>query len=723
MNPVLKRMMRPFRRRVDNLSTNLLERSLKLTGILARRARKTGHSIDTAELWGSLPVAQSFAPAPFGLADHLRLSRHDRPVAYTGPDNPHVSIIIPVHNNAELTFQCLRSLLPQIDDTAHEIVVIDDASTDETSLLLASYSDRVRSMVNESNLGFLRSCNHAASQARGQLLVFLNNDTLVQPGWLKTLVSTVESDNDIGAVGSMLVYPNGRLQEAGGIIWSDGSAHLYGWGASPSDDRYNFAREADYCSAASLLIRKELFDSFGGFDSRYAPAYYEDADLCMQVRAAGKKVIYQPLSKVVHLEGMSSGRDLSSGAKRYQAVNRMKFRDKWADTLDRHHLPQHPANITAASDRRTGPTILVCDEIVPMFDRHAGGARMNKILKMVGSRSRTAFLATRPSDETVYYDDLRKSGIRTLSSYGLASFLRHNKPDIAILSRPESAYEYLRLVRQLSPRTRIIFDTVDIAFVRLEREATITGDPNFAREAARSRKLEAMAARSSDQVWCVTLDDAAVMRHLAKCPPMMIVPTIHDPRPEALRRFEERSDMVFVGSSHRPNADALLYFADAILPLLEAALPDVALNVVGTYTEPNIWALDGAGINIVGYVADLDALLTRSRVFVCPLRYGSGMKGKIGEAMACGLPVVTTSIGAEGMGLTNGENVLIADDPDEFAAAVARLYRDPILWQRLSDKGLEHVTRNFSTSVVQERIHEAFSEFGIKLNNSRFDQV
>jgi GT2 family glycosyltransferase len=212
------------------------------------------------------------------------------------------SIIIPVFNKAAFTFQCLRSLLNEIDLTETEVVVVNNASTDETAALLSYFTNWVEVLNNPDNRGFGDACNQGATGSRGEFLVFLNNDTIVLPGWLDTLVETVERDEKIGVVGSLLLYPDGKVQEAGSIVWNTGEAFHYGWGGSPVDHRFTFARDVDYCSGASLLIRKALFDQLGGFDRRYVPAYYEDVDLCFSARDAGYRVVFQPASKIIHYE-------------------------------------------------------------------------------------------------------------------------------------------------------------------------------------------------------------------------------------------------------------------------------------------------------------------------------------------------------------------------------------------------------------------------------------
>lgn len=283
----------------------------------------------------------------FGVSDFMLLTERDFP----SPEIVESSIIIPVFNKAEFTFQCLRSVVREVDLTKNEIIVIDNASSDETARMIVQFGNRVRVISNAENLGFVEACNAGAAAARGKYLVFLNNDTIVQTDWLSALVETIESDESIGLVGSMMIFPDGRIQEAGGIVWNDATTRQYGYGENPEDLRFNFLREVDYCSGASLLISKVFFEQIGGFDMRYAPAYYEDTDLCMTVRAANRQVVFQPRSRLVHFESVTAGRDLNTGFRRFQTVNHRKFFDKWKEVLEREHFSPDKSNIEAASNR------------------------------------------------------------------------------------------------------------------------------------------------------------------------------------------------------------------------------------------------------------------------------------------------------------------------------------------------------------------------------------
>ena len=267
---------------------------------------------------------------------------------------PSVSIVVPCHNEAELTRACLGSLcetLPQRFEG--EILVVDDASSDDTAKLIKATrrrDDRVRGLRNRTNLGFVETCNRGAQEAQGEYLLFLNNDTILLPGWLPPLLRTFNDFSDAGVVGGRLLYTDGRLQEAGGLVFSDGSAAKFGYGDPDADAAlYSYVREVDYVSGALLLTPRSLFSELGGFDRRYGFGFYDDDDYCFAVRAAGRRVYYQPECVVVHVEGGSTGTDLRVGAKQFQLANQSIFQAKWSDELAGQ--PRRPDPLDASAQR------------------------------------------------------------------------------------------------------------------------------------------------------------------------------------------------------------------------------------------------------------------------------------------------------------------------------------------------------------------------------------
>jgi GT2 family glycosyltransferase len=701
--------------RLKRLVFGTLGSALRAAARLYNFAARVGesaaaHGLDLHQAWDVKARPQPPHAHPFGASDFLFLMRGasmGKAAAKTSGRPARVSIIIPVFNKVEFTFQALRSLLREVDSADAEVIVVNNASTDETREVLSYFADFVRVVENETNRGFVDACNQGAGVARGQYLVFLNNDTVVLPGWLENLVQTIEGDERIGAVGSLFLYPDGRIQEAGAILWNRGEAFHYGWGKSPDDRRFAFAREVDYCSGASLLIRKDLFARLGGFDRRYAPAYYEDADLCMGVRSLGYKVVYQPLSRLFHYEGATAGTDTRTGFKHFQVVNREKFYAKWRDTLEREHYPFDPAHAERAANRKWATQVAVFDDRIPTPDRDAGSARMLFILRALSEWCHPVLITTSKRVWPEYERQLWKEGVETASALDFRRLLKTRGFRAAVISRPSVAEALLHPIRRADPRVKIVFDMVDAHFIRFARERDVTGDAETGREAERYRKIETRLARASDLIWCNSTADREAMQRETPGVPSVVIPTIHRPHERGLP-FAEREHLLFVGNfRHRPNADAVHFLAREILPLVRQSVPEAELLLVGDGAPPEFDVYAAAGVRVLGYVPDIDPVFARARVFVAPLRFGAGVKGKIGEALAYGIPVVTSNVGAEGMSLRDGEEALIADAPRDFAEAVVRLYRDAGLWRRLSDNGYAHVEKHFGPRVIGKVINDS----------------
>ncbi len=653
-----------------------------LHGTLERIAQEFRPRATVRAPWQLEPLDQPFSP-------------FELPVS----DAPRVSVIIPIHGKLAYTLACLRSIAHHGADAPFEVIVVDDASPDDSAETLAKVGG-LRLLRNERNLGFVGSCNAGAAAARGDYLLFLNNDTQVTPGWLDRLLDCFGEEPHCGLVGSRLVYPDGRLQEAGGIIFADASGWNFGRFADPNDPQFRYRRDADYVSGASILIETALFRALGGFDTRYAPAYYEDTDLAFAVRATGRRVIYQPESTVIHFEGISAGTDLTSGMKRYQVVNREKFAAKWASALARQPAAGTPA--IEAIHRADQPHMLIVDAHTPDPTRDSGSLRlvnMMQLLRELGWRITFA-----PDDHHAtagQINALGRLGVEVLCgpwSPSLAVFLRKHGGVLAavILCRHYIAAPTAPLIRRLAPQARLVFDTVDLHFLREQRGAELAGNATLARQAQRARHDELALIRTCD----ATLVVSPVERDLlARELPQAHVELLSNVHQVFGRRasFEARNGLVFVGGfGHPPNVDAIHWLLDDIFPCVHATRPDITLHLIGSVPEAERIALVRSGVEIHGRIADIGPWMDGCRIALAPLRYGAGVKGKVNMAMSYGLPVVGTRVAAEGMQLQDGADILIADDAPGFAAAILRLYDDEALWLRLSDGGLDNVRAHFS---------------------------
>jgi GT2 family glycosyltransferase/glycosyltransferase involved in cell wall biosynthesis len=655
-------------------------------GTLARMRQEFQSRPEFDEELSLLPLDEPFAPFTLPLTEA-----------------PQVSIVIPIHGKLAYTLACLRSLTRHGSQTPFEVIVIDDASPDNSAIVLAQV-DGIRLLRNKHNLGFIASCNAGAAVAHGEFLLFLNNDTQVTAGWLDALLRCFSDRADCGIAGSRLVYPDGRLQEAGGLVFADGSCWTTGRFEPRDAAAFRYRRATDYVSGAALLIRRKVFGHVGGFDARYAPAYYEDADLAFAVRQLGLRVYYEPASTVIHCEGISAGTDLGSGMKRHQLINQATFVEKWTAELTRQ--PPAGTPLERAMRWHSRGRVLVVDTATPEPARDSGSLRLCAILRLLDEQGwSTGF----------FPDDGRASSeeIAALGALGCEVLVRPQTPTLphwlkrhggelhaVILCRHTVAGQYADLVRQHAPQARLLFDTVDLHFLREQRAAELSGSAALARQAEASRRGELALIEQSDVTFVVSSHERALLAQLLPEARVELLSNIHDVH-GCRRPHRQRKDMVFIGGyGHPPNSDAIHWIASEILPRLRDALPDIRLHVLGDLPNAVRRELAVAGLELHGRVDDLGAWLDGCMASLAPLRFGAGVKGKINMAMSYGVPVVATSIAVEGMQLNDGVDVLVAEDAAAFVAAVLRLHEDDALWRRLSANGLDNVQRHFSAAAA-----------------------
>jgi O-antigen biosynthesis protein len=633
------------------------------------------------------------------------LLRKQERIRIPASSSPVLSLIMVLLNNAELSVLAIDSVVASAD-FPYELILIDNGSNDRTCSLLERI-DGAKILRNTGNIGFGPACMQAAAIARGHFLCFLNNDVLLTGGALQRAVHTL-TQPEVGAVGGKIILADGRLQEAGSIIWRDGSAYGYGRGDDPDLPQYTFRRPVDYCSAVFLLTRKELFDSTGGFSKEFVPAYYEDTDYCMNVWQRGYSVLYEPLASIVHFESATSGGVESAAA--LMLSHQKIFTRKWSVELQKH-FRNDPANLIPAriSVNARGSRVIYIDDRQPHRFLGAGFPRSNDILRELVALGNHVVCATFtfPISEDKYGDIPMEveqfDGFRSRED-----LIERYFPwaDVVWVSRPHN----LKLLLAEHPgimdnrRFAIVYDAEAIFSERRLAQLALIGEAKSEPLHLKDIDEEFALARAADAVVVVSERDR--QRMLANGVRQASVVGFRLSVAPTPRSFDDRHSFLFIGSVHgseNPNSDSLRYFCNSIWREVRHATGAV-LEIAGSGTELLQQTIAAEGVRIHGQVSDLEPLYDRARVFVVPTRYAAGLPFKAHEAAAYGVPLVVSELIAGQLRWSDGQDYLVGRGPREFTDHCVLLYRDEKLWTRLRESALARVSEESSATGFQRSI-------------------
>jgi GT2 family glycosyltransferase len=625
-----------------------------------------------------------------------------------------VSVIAVMYNQLDLTLAALDSLRQNFAGPI-ELILADSGSTDE-SRHVERYVRGAKIVRFNRNAGFIESCNAALTHVTAPVTLYMNNDILLQRGAVAAALARLDSSPSIGAVGGKIVRTNGVLQEAGCIVWRDGSTEGYLRDGDPNMPEANFVRDVDFCSGVFLAVRSDVLKQLGGFDAAFKPAYFEETDLCIRLQQAGYKIIYDPAVMVIHQEYSSGDASIATVM---MGQNQPKFRRKNLEYLRTKYPRNADLLVQARSPRAGGHRILFIEDRIPLRHLGSGFTRSNDIIVTMAALGHhvTVFPIYRAVENILdIYGDFPDTVevVHDREMPDLARFLEERSGyfDILWIARTHNAERLLDLLMSASrhiPVNRVVLDTEAIAAMRDAGRAAATGAAPAAtlegavqKELASAyfcQKIVAVNEQDANIIRAAGFKDVGILGHARS-----LAPT---PRP-----FEDRKGLLFLGAIHdrdSPNLDGLEWFADNILPRLDAELPEDADITIAGYVNRRI-DLSRLGqtrrVVLAGPVEDLAQLYDRHRLFFAPTRFAGGIPFKLHEAASFGLPIVATGILAEQLGWTEGQELLTAPitDPASFATQILRLYTDPELWHHLRDTALARLAAENSFATYQQHL-------------------
>jgi len=578
-------------------------------------------------------------------------------------ENPEISIVINF-SDLENLYLCVSSILRNTPDLLYKVYLYGDLSEVEKKEMSGKIS----------GIDFIPEIK--PSLLSGNFVVLMDDVFQVQKKWLSALVFAFEKHEKIKLVGGIAIDNERRIVGGPGILSNCGGDFM-GLRDNSFKPEYSFLREVDFLYGSTILIDKNFIAERFSFD------FESFLLLAKKVLNQGGKIFFQPKSVIV--TGLKEGKKLIG--------ENVKNKDKIVNVFE------YPIK------RPKQKTILFIDHMVPTFDKDAGSKSIFQHLKsFINMGFRVKFIPDNFFYSGEYTETLQQMGIEVLYGFWYArnwkKWMMKNAEEIdfVFLSRPLVSIKYIDFI-QKNLKAKTLYYGHDLHYLRLKRQMEIEESPELKIQIENFRKIEEKLIAKSDYVLMISEYERKIVEREFKFKKIVDVPVlIYDKFDLKACDFSGRKNILFLGGfNHKPNIDAACWLVNSIFPLIAKKLPDVKLIIAGSNPTEEIFALKRENVVVKGFLTEdeLNDYYKNIKLVVVPLRYGAGIKGKVVEAMYNGVPVVSTSIGLEG--LKEIDKVLNSyDDPDQFAARVVALYQSENELKEISEKSIQYVKKYFS---------------------------
>ena len=370
--------------------------------------------------------------------------------------------------------------------------------------------------------------------------------------------------------------------------------------------------------------------------------------------------------------------------------------------------------------------VLIVDNLIPELDKDSGSRRLFKLIQLMLKNNFSVVLMADLKEykyQSDYIERFREKGVFVYEPYinengkfiSKESFIKEigDKIDFVWLHRPEIFHGYYNVIKNYCSHASVIFDMVDFHYLRLKREYDIDNNKDTLKAANEYLKIELDNCKNADKIVLISTGDEEALKEynidLTKAEILSNVHQHHTKNAEFIS-FNDRKDLLFIGGfKHAPNEDAVLYLYNEIMPKIWAEYPELIVNVIGSYATPAVLDLNSDLFKIHGFVEDVSEYFETAKAFVAPLRYGAGIKGKIGQSLEYSLPVITTDVGAEGFDFSPYRDIMIANDAETFANNVVKVISDKTVFENLSNHA-EHILAPFSIEQTEKNLLKILSK-------------